>query len=240
MLVNGEKIVTFMCTPYNLRELTVGYLYSRGIITSLEDVLVLGACDEMREVHVKISKQLTTEQVALGVVLSGCGSGGGNYFDREKLKSRYIDSDYRISAFNLRNFFKEMHDRADLYNKTGGMHSAGIISEDELVLVQEDVGRHNSVDKAIGKGLFLGLNPIKHGIITTGRLSSDLVLKSIGSGYSLVATRSIPTTLAYEMATETGIIMVGRGAKRTPFVYTQVHKVLINEDKVIKGEQESL
>ncbi len=226
--MNGEKIVTFMCSPYNLKELSIGYLYSRGMILSLEDVLVLGACDDMREVHVKITKDLTKEQIGLGVVLSGCGSGGGNYLDKEKLKSRIINSNYQIKTSNLRDFFKQMHDRAEMYNETGGMHSAGIISENELVLVQEDVGRHNSVDKAIGKGIFLGLVPENHGIITTGRLSSDLVLKSIGAGYALVATRSIPTSLAFEMAKETGIIMIGRGAKRGPYVYTQTEKVFVD------------
>ncbi|UMZ72909.1 formate dehydrogenase accessory sulfurtransferase FdhD [Natranaerofaba carboxydovora] len=236
LIVNDNKIVTFMCTPQNLKELTVGYLYSRGIIKSIADILVLGACDDMREVHVKISGQLKKEQIGLGVVLSGCGSGGGNFFDKEKLQSWTVDSNFSISTVNLREFFKEMNDRAELYNQTGGMHSAGVISENELVLVQEDVGRHNSVDKAIGKGLFLGLDPSKHGIITTGRLSSDLVLKSIGAGYSLVATRSIPTTMAYDMAKETGIILIGRGARKSPYVYTQSQKISLDDENIEKGE----
>lgn len=228
MFVNGEKLVTFMCTPQNLQELTVGYLYSREIISSTDEILVLGACDDMREIHVKIAGQLREEQIGLGVVLSGCGGGGGNYLNLEELKEKYIDSDFEISSLKLREFFKKMSERASMYQETGGMHSTGIINENELLLVQEDVGRHNSVDKAIGRGLILDLKPEKHGIITTGRLSSDLALKSIGAGFSLVATRSIPTSLAYEMAKETGLILVGRGTRKKPYVYTNPHKVLIN------------
>ncbi len=213
-----------MCTPNHLNELAIGYLFCKGFIADLEDIMLLAACDDMRMINVRTRGELTEEQYGLGGILaSGCGS---DTLLPEKLTGLKNKSKFKISVERIRFLTKEMFAQATLYQETGGTHSACLAGDEGLVVCREDVGRHNAVDKAIGKGLVLGLDLSEHIIITTGRLSSDMVLKAAAAGIPLVASRSIPTTLALEISERVGLTIVGRAAGSKPQIYTHPHRVI--------------
>lgn len=223
LFVNRKKLVTFMCTPNYLNELAVGYLFCKGFIADLEDIMLLAACDDMRMINVRTREALTEEQYGLGGILtSGCGS---DMLLPEKLFGLKNKSELSISVERIRLLTKEMFAQAILYRETGGTHSACLAGDEGLVVCREDVGRHNAVDKAIGKGIFLGLDLSRYIIITTGRLSSDMVLKAAVSGIPLVASRSIPTTLALEISERVGLTIVGRAGGLKAQIYTHPHRV---------------
>lgn len=224
LLVNNKKVATFMCTPRDLNELAVGYLFGRGLIKSVDDVQVLSACDDLRKILVRTATPLTEESIGLPSVLSsGCGS--GVVFHEELLKKE-VKSDLVVSLDRLKQMAREMFDGAVIYKETGGMHCAALAGENGIVALREDVGRHNAVDKVLGKGLFLGVDFSRHLVITTGRLSSDMLLKAVVAGVPLVVSRSIPTSLGLEIAERMGVTVVGRIAGHSPEVYTHAQRVL--------------
>lgn len=224
LVVNDLHMATFMCTPENLDELAVGYLFSRGLITGTKDILVLGVCDDMRKIIVRTRNKLPENDYSLEKVLhSGCG--GGGFFADSFVKYKQIDTDFYITLEKLQSFTKEMFNAAELYKKTGGVHCAALADDSRLVICREDIGRHNAVDKAIGKGLFLELDFNRHVIICTGRISSDMILKTAAAGFPVVVSRSIPSTLALEIAGKLNITVVGRIAGKHPIVYNSPQRI---------------
>jgi FdhD protein len=113
-----------------------------------------------------------------------------------------------------------MRDRADQYRYTGGVHSAGLAAGDELVAHCEDIGRHNAVDKVVGRALLAGVDFHATALLATGRLSSEMVWKAARAGVPVVTSLSIPTDLARDIAEAAGITLVGRILSARPWVYT--------------------
>ena len=222
LIVDGLSLVTFMCTPHDLKELALGHLWGRQIIDSLRDVHTMGVCDDMSVIAVSLSGVLPGDLGPGGFLTSACGSGG--YLDEESLPRDRVSSVLSISGDFLRKCFRDMYRAARQYRKGGGIHSAALIDHTGVLDVREDVGRHNAVDKTLGFCLISGHDPAECGLITTGRLSSDMVLKALATGIGLVATRSIPTSLAVEIAEATGMTLIGRGQRSRPYVYCGVHR----------------
>lgn len=225
LVVNDLHIATFMCTPQNLDELAVGHLFSRGLISGIKDILVLGVCDELHKIIVRTKNKLPESNYGLEKVLhSGCG--GGGFFTGDFGKYKQVDSVFSIPLEKLQSFTKEMFASAELYKTTGGVHCAAVADDSRLVICREDIGRHNAVDKVIGKGLFLELDFRHHVIICTGRISSDMILKAAAAGFPVVVSRSIPSTLALEIARRLNITVVGRIAGKYPIVYNSPQRIL--------------
>ncbi len=218
LVVNEKHLTTFMCTPAHLKELAVGHLTARRLVDSLVDIHMLGACDDMRKIYVRIAQKIPEAELTLGhIIPSACGS--GSVIQSQSLQGEKIDSDFKINPDVLRSSIAEMHHRAERYKETGGLHSAALVDGNKIVEVQEDVGRHNAIDKIIGAAVLKKINLEKSALITTGRLSSDIVLKAIGGGVPVLASRSIPTSMALELAETVGITLVGRGHRSSPYIY---------------------
>lgn len=222
--MNNIHLTTFMCTPSHLKELAIGHLTARRLITSLEAVEMLGACDDMQKIYVRLAEALPETGLELGrIIPSGCGS--GTRLEQDFIQHQKLTTDFQIEESVLTKAFSEMHQRAEAYHQTGGLHAAALLDANKLLAVQEDVGRHNAIDKIIGKAVLTGVDMKASALITTGRLSSDMVLKALGAGVPVLASRSIPTSLALEIAENAGITLVGRGHRNAPYFYCHVERV---------------
>ena len=110
------------------------------------------------------------------------------------------------------------------------MHCAALADANEVLAVREDVGRHNALDKASGKGVFLSADFSRSVLLSTGRVATDMALKAVSIGTPIIATRSIPTSMALEIAERLGITMIGRIASSSPVVYCHGQRVLLGEE----------
>lgn len=225
-ILNGKNLVTFMCTLEELKELAIGHLYSRGIIKDSTDLTSLGACKDMKMIFGTTSKGIDFEGVELNTVLSsGCGS--GVKFNEAITKLPRINSNFHISMEEVKALAVEMFSKACMYKQYGGMHCAAVSDGNEILALSEDVGRHNAVDKVIGKGLLRKVDFSQCMIITTGRISTDMVLKAANISCPLIVSRSIPTTSALELANNLGITVIGRIVSSNPLVYMYEKRIAI-------------
>ncbi len=227
-IVNGRKLVTFMCTPENLKELAVGYLYNRGWIKELKEIVDLGVSYEIRKIFATTLSLPTHEEYGLsGVLTSGCGS--ATVLSDRLMSQEAVDSSLKTSLNHLKSLAMAMARGAEKYHETGGIHCAALANNNGIFILREDVGRHNAVDKVVGYGVMAGIDFNKTIALTTGRISSDMILKAVACGLPIVATRSVPTGMALDIAERLGITVVGRISSQRPIVYTHSTRVLSNE-----------
>jgi FdhD protein len=116
----------------------------------------------------------------------------------------------------LRALFKLLFGKGDRYKDTGGIHAAALTDGVELIAHAEDIGRHNAVDKSIGSALIARRPVTGLGLLVTGRISAELAFKAVRAGIAWVATPSVPSTLAVEIARRSGVTLVGRAVSGTP------------------------
>ncbi len=231
LIVNGVTLVTFMCTPQDLKDLAMGHMIARGVASSIDDVYTMAACEDMKKIYVRTGTDVDKEQYGLGSVLaSSCGS--GSHFREEFLAQAPNTSDFTVSLAKLKSYAATMFREAVMHKATGGMHCAALADAHEVLAVREDVGRHNALDKVIGKGVFLSADFAHCALLSTGRVATDMALKAVAMKTPIVATRSIPTSMALEIAEALGITMVGRIASANPVVYCHGRRILLEEEQV--------
>ena len=215
--INGAPAVTWMCTPHLLEELAVGWLAGEGYITSVDEVR-LRPCATDLGFWATIPEALVTSvrnEARRPVLASGCGAVSTFLADPATAVAESI----RGSAprpETLRALFKELFARGDRYRETGGIHAAALTDGETILAHAEDIGRHNAVDKVIGIAT-LSRRPIRGlGLMVTGRISAELAFKASRAGVTWVATPSVPSSLAVEIARRSGMILIGRAVSGTP------------------------
>jgi len=211
---NERDAVTLMCSPGELRELAVGWLFAEGFLQSTGEIMSIGACVEMRIVDVTASPdRWDVVSQRRRTVSSGCGGGTSRHPNEEDLRRVVGTHDPNCSLL------RQMLAHATEYKRTGGIHAAALTDGSRVLFQSEDIGRHNAVDKVIGRGLLAGMSFGNTQLMTTGRISSDIVMKAARAGIPVVISLSIATSLAVDLACRAGILLVGRGTQREPIVY---------------------
>lgn len=233
---NETKIATLMCTPRDLEDLGWGHLASRSIAPAIPIGLAEGClprpairvCASRAKIEIRHPSLVLEGGMDLGqVIASGCGSGA--IFSPALLFRPALPKLWQIGLPHVTQLLVRMFADACLQKETGGMHCAAmaqIAGAHDGFFMREDVGRHNAVDKAIGALLLAGGSPSDGILLTSGRIAADMAIKAVSVGIPVVASRSIPTTTAYEIAQRAGITLIGRALSRQPVVYTHAERIL--------------
>lgn len=217
--VNGRPVVTWMCTPDLLEELAIGWLHGEGYIDSIDEVY-LRPCATDLGFWATVPEARVTAVQAEGrkpVLASGCGAVSTFLADPSTVQPRPARGEVP-GLEQLRAVFKALFAKGERYKDTGGIHAAALVDHDSASLLAhaEDIGRHNAVDKSLG-GALLARRPIAGlGLLVTGRISAELAFKAARAGLAYVATPSVPSTLAVEIARRSGMVLVGRAVSGHP------------------------
>lgn len=215
--LNDEELVTLLCTPSSLKELVVGFLLSESFIDDIEEITKLEIMEESGEAIVATSSRRPLRERLRGkrTITSGCGKGTSFINALDSAKSLKIQKSVEIDPRFVLQLMREFNDKSRLFKETGGAHGCAVCSRDKILLHEEDIGRHNAMDKVIGRARMEGIELSDKLVLTTGRVSSELLIKAAKQGIPMVASRSAPTSLAIELAKETGIMLIGfaRGDK---------------------------
>jgi len=203
--VNAVKFVTLLCSPLKLDCLVVGYLWLEKVIASLEDIarLEISEVDGRADVALTHEVELPSERI----LTSGCG--GGITFRIDPRLFPRIRSTLRVRPEELCRRMKDLYAAAEGYRASRGIHGAALTDGEDLLVVAEDVGRHNAVDKVAGEALLRGIPTTDRILLSTGRVSSEMLLKAARMGVPVVASRTSPTEMAVGLAEQLGITVVG-------------------------------
>jgi FdhD protein len=215
--INGRPAVTWMCTPELLEELAVGWLHGEGYADSIDDIR-LRPCATDLGFWATISAQGVERVAAEGrrpVLASGCGAVSTFLADPATV-SEAAPRGAAPDSESLKRLFKALFARGERYRDTGGIHAAALTDGNDLLFHAEDIGRHNAVDKVIGAALLARRPVAGMGLLVTGRISAELAFKGTRAGIVYIATPSVPSTLAVEIARRTGMVLIGRAVSATP------------------------
>lgn len=216
--LNGAPIVTWMCTPDQLDDLVIGWLFGEGYIERPTDILRMRPCTKELGFWVDIASERynTVEGMERRRILaSGCGSVTailGSLGDVPRRKDQLPELD----TPRLRALFKDLFGRGSRYKETGGVHAAALTDGNSLLFHAEDIGRHNAVDKVMGAALQADRNPENLILLVTGRISGELAYKAARARIAVVATPSVPSTIAVDIARAAQMLMVGRAVSGQP------------------------
>ena len=223
--VNNEFWLTFMCTPIDLEALAVGFLYNENIIQAKEDVASVWVCPGNNNIDVWLNSPVKKPEKWIRT--SGC-SGGETSAEDSSYPPGLTNpqNGFMLPPEMIGNMISQFLESQDLYRKSGGVHSSALMDGKKIILTAEDIGRHNTLDKLAGRSLLEQIKPAKQIILTTGRISSEMIQKAGRMGARIVISRTSPTSLSVRMAEKSGITLIGyaRGERFT--IYAHPERIL--------------
>jgi FdhD protein len=231
--VRGRAIGVTMRTPGHDEELAAGFLVTEGLIHARGDVLKIEACERNEEgnlVNVQLAAEVPVDFERLTrhvFASSSCGLCGKATIDAVRGQFASITSEVVIHAEVLLGLPEKMRHAQSTFDRTGGLHAAALFTAaGELIVLREDVGRHNAVDKVIGHALLNGKLPIdRHILMVSGRTSFEILQKALAARVPIIAAVSAPSTLAADFATESGQTLVGFLREQRMNVYAHPQRI---------------
>jgi FdhD protein len=224
VFVNGQELATIMSTPRQQDALALGFLANEGVIDSIDDVRALHICPSGGCVDVWLSTS-TFEPPRRMILTSGCG--GGVTFDDLNAEHEPLHSDLRVTPDQLWAMMDALNQSAELYSRSRGVHTSNLSDGKHPLLVAEDVGRHNTLDKLRGLALQQNLATKDRILVTTGRVSSEMINKARRMEVPIIASRTSPTSLSLKLAQAWNITLIGYLRRNSMNVYANSERVLL-------------
>ena len=222
LFIEDKEIITLLCSPSSLEYLALGFLYSEGFIDSLEDITKINIDKEKGICNIKLYNvnKLRDNLRGKRTITSGCGKGTLFYNVLDSFKSQKVENILPIEIEKIKLLVREFNRKSELFKDTGGVHSCALCNYDEILIFEEDIGRHNALDKVFGRALAENINTLDKIIFTSGRISSEILIKAAKRQVPIIVSRSAPTSLSIELGEELGISLIGfaRGEKMN--IYT--------------------
>ncbi len=249
LFINGHEWLTFMCSPVGLHHLALGFMLSEGLIAGLDDVwklkvhldddrvymlfpeaglngeLRMQGCEEaVGSIDVRL-KGAPPARKERRILTSGCG--GGVTFDDLSGDRPPLQSDLQVTPAQITALMRALNEAAGLYRTSRGVHTSALACGEELLLVAEDVGRHNTLDKLRGAALLQGIATRDRILVSSGRISSEMITKARKMEAPVVVSRTSPTVMSIRLARAWNITLIGyvRGGRMR--IYHGAGRVLL-------------
>jgi len=226
LVVNGRELVTLIASPHELHFLVAGFFHLQGLITHIDDLLVMGICQEQGVAEVRLRG--TVPERLRPVLTSGCGTGIVFQLDQVEAPSQ-VPLARRFTAAVVIRQMGEMQRRSERYADHGGIHAAAVGDGEGLLLHAEDLGRHNTLDRLAGAALLGGVNLRGRVLTTSGRVSTEMLAKAARLGLAVVASRTSPTDLAVAAATAAGITLIGYLRGESFEIFSHPQRIILPE-----------
>ena len=226
--MNNQELVTLLCSPTDLNYLAIGFLSSEGLLKSRGEIKKIVVDDQRGVVRVETEedKGLDSQLLFKRLITSGCGKGASFYSDADVKNQVKVESQIVISAPQVFALVKEFQHRSQVYKTTGGVHSAALCDTKSIIVFSEDIGRHNAIDKIFGECILTDLPTDDGIIITSGRISSEILLKVARRNIPILISKSAPTNLGVRLAADLGVTLIGFARGKRMNVYTDSWRVV--------------
>jgi FdhD protein len=228
LTVNGEVWLSTLCTPVHVEAMAVGFLFNEGIITDLSAVASVRVCPQGDNIDVWLT--FSVEKPRQWTRTSGC-SGGVTGVGIPKKEQVLFANGGMLTPAQINQIMAEFYRVQKLYHHTGGVHTSALSDGREIILVAEDIGRHNTLDKLAGRCLLENISPARRILLTTGRISSEMLQKAARIKAPIVISRTSPSSRSIDMAHELGITLIGYARVEKFTIYTHPHRIINNNEQ---------
>lgn len=226
LFLNGEKAISMMTIPKDQDAHAIGFLMSENVISSLEDIKEIKVSQDGLRVDVKanIDEKSLQNLYKEKTLVSGCGGGvTGNI--EGSLEIPFNQSSFKVKPETIYSEVKKFYQESELYLLTGCVHKAMIYLLDGTTITAEDIGRHNAIDKVVGKCILKKLDTKKSILFVSGRLSSEMVTKAVMHKIPIVVSRTAPTYLGVQTANKHGLTLIGFARGKRMNIYTHSGRI---------------
>ena len=224
LTVNGEVWVSLMCTPVHLEALAVGFLFNEGVIESMEEISDVRVCEHGDNVDIWLTH--TPQKPVKWTRTSGCSGGMTAVDSITRPKSVSALNGLALPARQIGQLVDMLFESQELYRETGGVHTSALTDGERILLTAEDIGRHNTLDKIAGLCLMQNVHPKRRILITTGRISSEMLQKAVRFGASILISRTSPSSLSIELAEKWGVTLIGYARRNRFNLYAHPERIL--------------
>ncbi len=222
LYLNGRELVTLLCLGHRLDELAVGFLRGEGFLRNRADLVGVevdagaGAVRVSTAGEPKLASRLWEKRT----ITSGCGKGSVFHYALDALMARPVEGGVQIAPAQVLERVTDLNRSSVDLRRTHGVHTAGLAAPDRMLVVREDIGRHNAVDMIAGHCLLGEVALDDKLLVTTGRLTSEIVIKCAKLGLSALVSVHAATALAVDLARSLGITLVGYARRGRFTVYS--------------------
>jgi len=231
--IGGIPTTVLMRTPGHDVELVTGFLYNEGVVSSFQDIISIGPTHSSPEdvggsvINVQLAGGQSRTLDRAFYSNASCGVCGKKTIESLEVKGVIARSPLRIARSTLGSLPKRLRDAQTTFAKTGGVHASGLFTHaGELVVLREDVGRHNALDKIIGWALGEGKVPLSdYVLLVSGRVSYEIVQKAVVAGIPLIAAVGAPSSLAVDLADRFQVTLVGFLKPESMNVYSHAERI---------------
>jgi len=222
IILNKQELVTLLCSPSGLQNLAVGFLLSEGLIKGKDDIRKLVVDDQRGVVEVETGEGsgFVSQPPSRRLVTSGGGRGALMGSTPAK-----VESDIEISAHEVFALMDEFIQCSQVFRLTGGVHSAALCNTGNIIVFSEDIGRHNAIDKIFGQCVLEDIPTEGRLIITSGRVSSEILLKVARRNVPLLISKAAPTSLGVKLASDLGVTLIGFARGKRMNIYTHERRL---------------
>lgn len=231
IFLNGEKLATLLCSPENLKELAIGFLRTEELIRDLNEIEKINIHEDMGSAQVETKEHLKINKFQCKKLKIQdnpmCYEDNVKEF-LESMACNAVNTEVKIKKQKIYEFMKKNLNHSDTFKNTGGVHTIALCDDEDVLVICEDVARHNAMDKVIGASLIKNINLKDKIMILSGRVSLEMILKAARLEIPIIISKSAPTSLSLGLAKKLNITLVG-------FVRGNRMNVYANGDRIIEN-----
>ena len=211
IFLNDREIITLLCTGAHVESLAVGFLKSEGMLQHLNNLQRVETDKDGQTVRVYTNEPTKMAEKLFGkrTRTSGCGKGTIFYNVLDSLQSQPLKNQVTIRVDQVRKLMSELHKRSELYRRSRGVHNCGLATTKKILLFRADIGRHNAVDMIMGECFLKEMDTSDKILITTGRITSEILIKAAKMKIPALISRSAATSLSLDLAHKLNITVIG-------------------------------
>ncbi|MFC2045724.1 formate dehydrogenase accessory sulfurtransferase FdhD [Chloroflexota bacterium] len=229
IVLNERELVTLLCSPMNLEYLAVGFLFSEGLIQREDAIEKIIVDNEKGIVRIEtVVKELPLECSPKRLITSGGGRSLANDVTTNTQEKVKIDSQITVTDLEIFALAEALQSYSLTYKATGGVHSAALCDTKRILVFNEDIGRHNAIDKVFGECIINSISTNDRILIISGRISSEILFKVIRGNIPILISKAAPTDFAVKLANDLGVTLIGFVRGQRMNVYANGWRVITN------------
>ena len=211
IFLNDREIITLLCTGAHVESLAIGFLKSEGMLQHLNNLQKVETDKDGQTVRVYTNEPTEMAEKLFGkrTLTSGCGKGTIFYNVLDSLQSQPLKNQVTIRVDQVRKLMSELHKRSELYRRSRGVHNCGLATIKKILLFRADIGRHNAVDMIMGECFLKEMDTSDKILITTGRITSEILIKAAKMKIPTLISRSAATSLSLDLAHKLNMTVIG-------------------------------